>query len=106
MATKTKPKTVTGLNPLQDRLIVRPDEAEQTTDTGIILPDSAREKPMRGEVLAAGPGRPNEQGEPMPLAVKKGDKVVYGKFSGTNIEFEGEDLVILREPELLAKVED
>ena len=105
MATKTKSKAATRLHPLQDRLIVRPDEAEETTESGIILPDSAQEKPMQGEVIAAGPGRLNDSGELTPLEVKKGDKVVYGKFSGTNIEFEGDDVVILRESELLAKIE-
>ena len=105
MATKTKTKSGTvNLRPLDDRVIVRPAEAEERTDSGIYLPDSARNKPTTGTVVAAGPGKLNDDDERTPLAVKIGDTVVYGKYSGTEIDNDGEKLVILRETELLAKL--
>jgi chaperonin GroES len=104
MATKTKERTT--IRPLDDRILIRPVEAEERTTAGIYLPDSAREKPMQGEVMAAGPGKLNDEGVRTPLSVQKGDTVVYGKYSGTEVEVDGAKLVILRESELLAKIED
>ena len=94
--------TKTVLKPLGDRIVVKPLPQEDTTRGGIILPDSAKEKPNRGEVLAIGSGRTLEDGTRIPLEVKEGDKVLYGKYSGTEIKIEGEELVILQERELLA----
>ena len=94
-----------NLRPLEDRIIVRPSEAEQTTVSGIVIPDTAKEKPQQGEVLAVGPGRRAEQsGEVIPLDVKVGDKVVYSKYGGTEITIDGEDLLILTGRDVLAKV--
>lgn len=105
MATATKAPRKTTLRPLFDRVIVKPATAEARTASGIILPDSAREKPMQGKVIAAGPGRETEEGGVTPLSVSVGDAVVYGKYSGTEIEIDGDKLVILRESELLGKLD-
>ncbi len=95
-----------NLNPLDDRIVVRPNEAEQTTVSGIVIPDTAKEKPQQGEVLAAGPGRRSEQtGEVIPLDVKVGDTVVYSKYGGTEITIDGEDLLILTSRDVLAKIQ-
>ncbi len=95
------------LKPLGDRLIVRALEEEQTTASGIVLPDTAKEKPQRGEVIAAGDGRYDEDGEKrIPLDVKEGDKVLYSKYGGTEIKVEGEDLLVLRESDVLAKIDE
>ena len=94
------------LKPLGDRLIVRAIEEEETTASGIVLPDTAKEKPQRGEVIAAGDGRYDEDGEKrIPLDVQAGDKVLYSKYGGTEIKVEGEDLLVLRESDALAKIE-
>jgi len=94
-----------NLNPLDDRIVVRPSEAEQTTVSGIVIPDTAKEKPQQGEVLAAGPGRRSEQtGDIIPLDVKVGDTVVYSKYGGTEITIDGEDLLILASRDVLAKI--
>ena len=105
MATKTKERTTT-VRPLDDRILLQPLEAEDRTTAGIYLPETAKEKPMQGEVIAAGPGKYDDEGKRTPISVKKGDKVVYGKYSGTEVEIDGEKYVILRESELLAKIED
>jgi len=102
MATKTAKKM--KLKPLGDRVIVQPEQAESKTSTGIILPDSAQEKPMTGKVIAVGPGELNDEGERTPVSVKVGDRVVYGKFSGNEIELNDETVIILRDAELLAKL--
>ncbi|MDQ4133657.1 MAG: co-chaperone GroES [Actinomycetota bacterium] len=92
-----------NLKPLDDRIVVRPSEAEQTTVSGIVIPDTAKEKPQQGEVLAVGPGRRSEQtGEVIPLDVKVGDTVVYSKYGGTEITVDGEDLLILSSRDVLA----
>ena len=94
------------LKPLGDRLIVRAIEEEETTASGIVLPDTAKEKPQKGKVIAAGDGRINEDtGKRTPLDVKEGDEVLYSKYGGTEIVFDGEDLLVLRESDVLAKVE-
>jgi chaperonin GroES len=93
------------LKPLGDRLIVRAIEEEQTTASGIVLPDTAKEKPTTGEVVAVGDGKINEDtGKRTPLDVAVGDKVLYSKYGGTEIPWEGEELLVLRESDVLAKV--
>jgi chaperonin GroES len=92
-----------NLKPLDDRIVVRPNEAEQTTVSGLVIPDTAKEKPQQGEVLAVGPGRRSEQtGEIIPLDVKVGDTVVYSKYGGTEITVDGEDVLILSSRDVLA----
>ena len=93
------------LKPLGDRVLVRPMEEEETTASGIVLPDTAKEKPQKGQVLAVGDGKWDEDGEKrIPLDVAEGDEVLYSKYGGTDIVIEGEDLLVLRESDLLAKV--
>jgi chaperonin GroES len=94
------------LKPLGDRLIVRAVEEEETTASGIVLPDTAKEKPQKGEVLAVGDGAWDEDGEKrIPLDVATGDVVLYSKYGGTEVKVDGEDLLVLRESDVLAKVE-
>lgn len=90
------------IQPLSDRLVVKPMATEVTTKGGIILPDTAKEKPQEGEVLAAGPGRLGEDGKRIPMDVKVGDIVIYAKYGGTELKVEGEELIILRESDVLA----
>jgi chaperonin GroES len=93
------------LQPLDDRIVVRALDQEATTASGLVIPDTAKEKPQQGEVLAVGPGRRADQtGEIIPLDVKVGDKVVYSKYGGTEITIEGEDLLILSSRDVLAKL--
>jgi chaperonin GroES len=92
------------LRPLEDRVVVRPQEAEERTAGGIVLPDTAKEKPQRGTILSIGPGKLLDSGERGKLSVAVGDEVIYGKYSGTEIEVNGEDVKILRESDILAKV--
>ena len=92
------------LNPLDDRVVVEPLSAEETTAGGIVLPDSAKEKPQRGTILAVGPGRLLDSGERSTLSVKVGDQVLFGKYGGTEIEVDGKEIKILRESDILAKV--
>ncbi len=92
-----------NLQPLADRVLVRPIEREEVTKGGIFLPDTAKEKPQEGKVLAAGPGRLTEDGKRIAMEVKVGDTVLYAKYGGTEIKVEGEELVILRESDILAK---
>ena len=91
------------LQPLADRLVVRPTEREEVTKGGIVLPDTAKEKPQEGKVLAVGPGRLSEDGKRIAMEVKVGDIVIYAKYGGTEIKIEDEELVILRESDILAK---
>ena len=93
-----------NLQPLEDRLVVRPAEAEETTASGLVIPDTAKEKPQQGEVLAVGPGRRSDTGELIPVDVAVGDRVVYSKYGGTEITIEGEDLLILQARDVLAIV--
>jgi chaperonin GroES len=92
------------LNPLDDRVVVMPSEAEETTAGGIVLPDAAKEKPQRGKVVAVGPGKLLDSGERCPLSVGVGDEVMFGKYGGTDIEVDGEEVKILRESDILAKI--
>jgi chaperonin GroES len=87
--------------PLHDRVVVRRIDAEERTTGGIIIPDTAKEKPQEGEVVAAGPGAKNEKGELIPLDVKAGDRILFGKWSGTEVKIEGEDLLIMKESDIL-----
>src|SRR5437899_6095973 len=94
-----------NLQPLDDRIVVRHGESEETTASGLVIPDTAKEKPQQGEVLAVGPGRrADNTGELIPLDVKAGDTVVYSKYGGTEITIDGEDLLILAGRDILAKV--
>jgi chaperonin GroES len=93
------------LRPLADRVIVKQSEAEEKTKTGILLPDAAKEKPTKGKVIAAGPGKLDDNGKRMELGVKAGDNVYYGKYSGTDVEVDGEKFVILRESDILGVLE-
>ena len=99
MASKLK------LKPLGGRVLVEPTEQEEMTAGGIILPETAKEKPQEGKIIAAGPGDRNEDGERMELEVKVGDKVLYAKYSGTEVKIDGKKLLILRESDILAIVE-
>ncbi len=93
------------LQPLEDRIVVRSSEPEEMTVSGLVIPDTAKEKPQQGEVLAVGPGRRAEQsGEIIPMDLKAGDTVVYSKYGGTEITIDGEDLLILTSRDVLAKV--
>jgi chaperonin GroES len=94
-----------AFKPLQDRVLVRRIDEEEKSRGGIIIPDTAREKPMEGEVLAAGPGARGEDGKLHPLDVKVGDRVLFGKWSGTEIKIDGEDLVIMKESDIMGVVE-
>jgi chaperonin GroES len=93
-----------NLKPLADRLIVQPVEEEETTVSGIVVPDTAKEKPQKGKVLAVGDGKLDDDGKRVPLDVSAGDEVVYSKYGGTEIVVDGEDLLVLRESDVLAKV--
>ena len=93
-----------NLQPLEDRIVVRPAEAEEKTASELVIPDSAKEKPQQGEVLAVGPGRRSDSGELIPLDISVGDKVVYSKYGGTEITIDGEDLLILAGRDVLAVV--
>jgi chaperonin GroES len=93
-----------NLQPLEDRIIVRPADAEQTTASGLVIPDTAKEKPQQGEVLAVGPGRRDDDGDLIPMDLSKGDIVIYSKYGGTEITENGEDLLILSARDVLAKV--
>ncbi len=91
--------------PLQDRVLIRRIEEEEKTKGGIIIPDTVKEKPMEGEVIAAGPGARGDDGALHPLDVKVGDRVLFGKWSGTEIKIEGEDLVVMKESDIMGVVE-
>jgi chaperonin GroES len=91
-----------NLKPLEDRVIVRPLEAEQKTSGGIIIPDNAKEKPQKGEIIAVGPGKVSDKGAKIDMTLKKGDKVLYGKYSGTEVTVDGKDYLIMRESDVLA----
>ena len=91
--------------PLHDRVVVRRIEAEEKTAGGIIIPDTAKEKPQEGEVIAAGPGARNEQGQLVALEVKAGDRILFGKWSGTEVKIDGEELLIMKESDIMGIVE-
>ena len=91
--------------PLHDRVVIRRVTADEKTLGGIIIPDTAKEKPMQGEVVAAGPGARNEQGEIVALEVKSGDRILFGKWSGTEVKLDGEELLIMKESDIMGVVE-
>ena len=95
-----------NLKPLGDRVVIKPSEKEEKTKSGILLPDTAKEKPQEGTIIAAGPGRILDDGKRESMDVKKGDKVLYAKYSGTEFKVEGEDLLIVGQKDILAVVED
>ena len=94
-----------NVEPLEDRIVVKPSEEEETTASGLVIPDTAKERPQEGEVVAVGPGRFNEDGDArVPMDVKAGDKVIYSKYGGTEIKFEGDEYLILSARDVLAIV--
>ena len=93
-----------AIKPMEDRVLVKPIESESKTASGIFLPESAKEKPVRGQVVATGPGKRLDNGGRAEMSVKKGDTVVYGKYAGTEVELKGDKLLILRESELLGVI--
>ncbi len=94
------------LKPLNDRVLVRRLEMEEKTSGGIIIPDTAKEKPMRGQVVAAGPGKMDEEGKRMKMAVAKGDTVLFNKYAGTEVKLDGVEHLVMREDDILAIIED
>lgn len=94
-----------SIKPLADRVVVQPEEAEEKTESGLYIPDTAKEKPQRGTVVSVGPGRV-EDGKKIDMSVGEGDKVLYGKYSGTEITLNGKDLLIMRETDILGIIED
>ena len=92
------------IKPLEDRLVIKAVEAEQTTASGLVIPDTAKEKPQEGEVIAVGPGRVDDNGNRVPLDVNVGDKVIFSKYGGTEVKYGGEDLLILSARDVLAVV--
>lgn len=97
---------MTSIRPLHDRVIVRRVDADEKTAGGIIIPDTAKEKPAKGEVLAVGPGARDERGHPIPMDVKVGDIVLFGKWGGTEIKMDGEDLLVLKETDIIGVITD
>jgi chaperonin GroES len=93
-----------NLTPLHDRVIVKPAAAEEVTKGGLIIPDTAKEKPMQGEIIAVGKGKVAEDGKLVAMQVKVGDKVLYGKYSGTEVSFDGDDFLIMRESDIFAVI--
>jgi chaperonin GroES len=94
-----------NLRPLHDRVVVRRTEEERTSPGGIVIPDSATEKPIKGEVIAVGNGKTKDSGEKQPLDLKVGDKVLFGKYSGTEVKVDGEELLVMREDDVMAVIE-
>ncbi len=95
-----------NFRPLHDRVLVRRLDEEETTSGGIIIPDTAKEKPMEGEIVAAGAGAKNDKGEVSPLDVKAGDRILFGKWSGTEVKIDGEELLIMKESDILGIIEE
>jgi chaperonin GroES len=94
------------LKPLADRVVVKPIEAAELKKGGIIIPDTAKEKPMEGEIMEVGTGRKTDEGKILPMEVNKGDRILYGKYSGTEVEVEGEELLIMRESDIFAIIQN
>ena len=93
-----------NLQPLEDRIVIRPAQAEETTISGLVIPDTAKEKPQQGEVLAVGPGRVGDDNELIPMGINEGDTIIYSKYGGTEIAIDGEELLILSARDVLAKL--
>ena len=100
MATKTK----TNIEPLEDRVVIRPLDAEEITSSGLVIPDTAKEKPQEGEDIAVGPGRLDDNGMRIPVDVKDGDRVLYSKYAGTEVKIDGEELLVVPSRDILAKI--
>jgi chaperonin GroES len=100
----SKPKAAAKLQPLADRVVVKANEREEMTSSGIVLPDTAKEKPQEGTIVAVGPGRLNEKGDRVKPEVKAGDVVLYAKYAGTEVKIDGDELLILKETDILAIV--
>ena len=94
-----------NFRPLHDRVVVEPLEGEEKTSGGIIIPDTAKEKPMQGKVISVGPGARNDKGDLAPLSVKAGEKILYGKWSGTEVKIDGKNLLIMRESDIMGVLE-
>ena len=105
MATAIATRSKTTVTPLDDRVLIRPNQAEEKTASGIFIPEAAKEKPMIGKVVAVGPGKVNDDGKRTALTVKKGATVLFGKYSGTEVDIDGEEHTIVRENELLGIIE-
>ena len=103
MATATASKTKAKIFPLADRVAIRPTEETETMKGGLYIPDTAKEKPVQGEIIAVGPGR-LEKGQLVPMELKVGDRVVYGKYSGTQVELEGDEIILIKESDVIAKL--
>ena len=100
MATKTK----TNIEPLEDRVVIRPLDAEEVTSSGLVIPDTAKEKPQEGEVIAVGPGRVDDNGKRIEVGVANGDRVLYSKYAGTEVKIDGEELLVVSSRDILAKI--
>ena len=100
MATKTKTK----IQPLEDRVVIRALEGEEVTASGLVIPDTAKEKPQEGEVIAVGPGRLDDNGKRVPMEVSEGDRVLYSKYAGTEVKLDGEELLVVSSRDILAKI--
>jgi chaperonin GroES len=105
-SSQTKGGQTMKFRPLHDRVVVRRIEEDEKTSGGIIIPDTAKEKPMQGEVLAVGPGERNEQGQITPLDVKAGDRILFGKWSGTEVKMDGDELLIMKESDIMGVLEE
>lgn len=92
------------LEPLGDRVIVKPAEEREVKKGGIIIPDTAKEKPMEGEIIAVGPGKNDDSGKKIPMDVKAGDKILYGKYSGTEVKFDGKEYLIMNQDDIMCKI--
>ena len=101
---QAKAKTKVNFTPLGERVVIRPIEKEETRASGIILPDTAKEKPQEGEIVAQGPGRVTDEGKRIPMEIKEGDRVIYSKYAGTEYKVDDDEYLILRESDILAKV--
>jgi chaperonin GroES len=100
VATKTKTK----ITPLEDRVVIRPLEGEEVTASGLVIPDTAKEKPQEGEVMAVGPGRLDDNGKRIAMEVKEGDRVLYSKYSGTEVKLDGDEVLVVSSRDILAKI--
>ena len=106
MATTTKTKSKVNVRPLNDRVLVQRVEAEEKTAGGILLPETAKDKPKEGKVIAAGPGRINDKGQREPVSVKPGDRVLFSSYAGTEVKLMGDEFLIMREEDILGVIED
>jgi len=104
MAAKSATKAKTTLQPLADRIVITPLKQEEVTASGLVIPDTAKEKPQQGEVVAVGPGRLDDNGKRIAIDLKSGDRILYAKYTGTEIKLDGTDFIVLNEKDVLAKL--